>query len=321
MSPLHIDHTLIASPLLTIIVPVYNEKLTIERVLQRLLEAPYPDKEIIIVDDGSDDGTSSVLERWTGHPNILVLRHDHNCGKGAAVRSALAHARGTLTIIQDADLEYDPEDWPRLIEPIRRGEAVVVYGSRYLRPASSLTWSKFRLAVALLNLLVRWLYGRRLSDEATCYKAMRTALFRALDVRAQRFEMCAEITAKVCRLGWPLLEVPISYRPRTAAEGKKIGWRDAWSTFWTLLHWRFLPLPLRDASLTHSPRRFAQADAGNAGGSVRSLRRGIHPPAAERGRRIGHDRAPRRNPRPPAKDLPSSDPKDRFCPHLLSVPP
>lgn len=229
-------------PLLSVIVPVYNERPTIERVLQRLLDAPYPDKEIIVVDDGSDDGTTAELERWSSHPNVLVLRQGSNRGKGAAVRAALVRASGAITIVQDADLEYDPDDWPLLIEPIRRGEAVVVYGSRYLSPLCSLPWNKFRLAVALLNLLVRLLYGRWLSDEATCYKAMPTALFRALDLRAQRFELCAEITAKVCRLGLPILEAPISYRPRTAAEGKKIGWRDACSTFWTLLRWRFLPL-------------------------------------------------------------------------------
>jgi dolichol-phosphate mannosyltransferase len=236
--------TLTGQPLLTVIVPVYDERPTIERLLQRLLEAPYPNKEIIVIDDGSDDGTAAILERWNGHANIRVLRHQHNRGKGAAVRTALYHSRGAITIIQDADLEYDPDDWPRLIEPIRRGEAAVVYGSRYLRPSHSLPWSKYRLAVSLLNLLVRLLYGRRLSDEATCYKAMPTELFRALDLRSQRFELCAEITAKVCRLGLPILEVPISYQPRTATEGKKIGWRDACSTFWTLLHWRFLPLPL-----------------------------------------------------------------------------
>jgi glycosyltransferase involved in cell wall biosynthesis len=248
MNPLHQSNETTAQPLLTAIVPVYNEKSTIERTLRRLLAAPYPNKEIIIVDDGSDDGTPSVLERWAGHPNLLVLHHARNRGKGAAVRTALAHAHGAITIIQDADLEYDPDDWPRLIEPIRRGEAAVVYGSRYLRPSESLPWSKYRLAVSLLNLLVRLLYGQRLSDEATCYKAMPTQLFRALDLRSRRFELCAEITAKVCRLRLPILEVPISYQPRTAAEGKKIGWRDAWSTFWTLLKWRFLPLPLDKAS-------------------------------------------------------------------------
>ncbi len=259
MNPPHFNHALMRQSPLTVIVPVYNERPTIERVLQRLLDGPYPDKEIIVVDDGSDDGTAAVLERWTDHPNILVLHHAHNRGKGAAVRTGLAQAHGTITLIQDADLEYDPNDWPRLLDPIRRGEASVVYGSRYLRPSHRLPWSKFRLAVCLLNLLVRLLYGRRLSDEATCYKAMPTALFRALDLRAQRFELCAEITAKVCRLGWPILEVPISYWPRTAQEGKKIGWRDAWSTIRTLLQWRFLPLPRGVHELKPCSRAIAPA--------------------------------------------------------------
>lgn len=251
MNPPHCDYTPIGQHLLTVIVPVYNEKSTIERVLQRLLDAPYPDKEIIVVDDGSDDGTAAILECWASYPNVRILHHPRNRGRSAAVRTALARARGTIAILQDADLEYDPSDWPQLIEPIRRGEAAVVYGSRYLRPSRPLPWSKFRLAVSFLNLLVRLLYGRRLSDEATCYKAMPTALLRALNFRAQRFELCPEITAKICRLGLPILEVPISYHPRTAAEGKKIGWCDAWSAFWTLLRWRFLPLPHCCSSHAH----------------------------------------------------------------------
>jgi len=242
MNPPHFIPSPTPQPLLTVIVPVYNERATIECILQRLLDAPYADKEIIVVDDGSNDGTAAVLERWADHGNILVLRHPRNLGKGSAVRTALAGAHGLITIIQDADLEYDPADWPLLIESIRLGETQVAYGSRYLRPVQPLPWSKFRLAVWLLNLLVRLLYGRRLTDEATCYKALPTALFRALDLQANRFELCAEITAKVCRLHLALLEVPISYRPRTALEGKKIGWRDAGTTIWTLLKWRFLPL-------------------------------------------------------------------------------
>ncbi|MHB1423818.1 MAG: glycosyltransferase family 2 protein [Gemmataceae bacterium] len=282
-----LDQAFQGQPLLSVIVPVFNERPTIERLLQRLLEAPYPDKEILVVDDGSDDGSAAVLERWTSHPHILVLRHTDNRGKGAAVRTALAHARGVLTILQDADLEYDPDEWPRLIEPLRRGEATVVYGSRYLCPSHPLPWSKFRLAVSLLNGLVRVLYGRRLSDEATCYKAMPTALFRALDLRAHRFELCAEITAKVCRLRLPILEVPISYRPRSAAEGKKIRWRDAWSTVWALLQWRFLPVPLaRRSARRLSPRQNRPAAAGRRSGDRRAI--GGCRSAAQRHAQLGH---------------------------------
>src|SRR5262249_37199585 len=175
-------------------------------------------------------------------PGFVILRHARNRGKGAAVRTGLAQARGEITVIQDADLEYDPGDLPRVLESLRRGEGVVVYGSRYLRPCQPLASSKFRLAVSALNLLVRLLYGQRLTDEATCYKAFPTELLRGLDLTAERFELCAEVTAKLCRLGIPIREVPISYQPRTAAQGKKIGWRDVWPTLWTLLKWRFLPV-------------------------------------------------------------------------------
>jgi dolichol-phosphate mannosyltransferase len=253
VNPPHFDPLPARQPLLSVIVPAYNERPIIDDVLRAILDGPYPDKEIIVVDDGSDDGTAAVLEEWAERGTIRLLRHPRNLGKGAAVRTALGQARGAIAVIQDADLEYDPADWPRLVEPIRHGQAAVTYGSRYLRPAQPLPWNKFRLAVWLFGLLVRLLYGRRLSDEATCYKAMPTALFRALDLRANRFELCAEITAKVCRWRLPLLEVPISYRSRTARQGKKIGWRDAWSTAWTLLRWRFWPLPPLPGSARPQP--------------------------------------------------------------------
>lgn len=229
-------------PWLSVLVPVYNEAGTVDALLRRLHEAPYRDKEVIVVDDGSQDATRQILTRWAAVPGFVVLTHARNQGKGTAIRTALAQAQGDIVVIQDADLEYDPADLPRLIELIRRGESDVVYGSRYLQREQPLDWSKFRLAVILLNLVVRLLYGQRLSDEATCYKAFRTALLRRLQLRARRFEFCAEVTAKLCRLGIPIREVPISYRPRTAAEGKKIGWRDAWQTLWTLLRWRLVPL-------------------------------------------------------------------------------
>lgn len=233
-----------AVPLLTVIVPVYNEERTVDALLRRLAAGPYPypEKEVLVVDDGSRDGTAAMLERWHGEPGFGFLRHAANRGKGAAVRTGLAQARGTITVIQDADLEYDLADLPRLVEAVRRGRAEAVYGSRYAAGDGRLPWTQFRLAVCLLNVLVRLLYGRRLTDEATCYKVVRTGLLRRLGLEAERFELCAEVTAKLCRLGVPITEIPISYRPRTRAEGKKIAWRDAWQTAWTLLKWRFLPV-------------------------------------------------------------------------------
>ncbi len=229
---------------LSVIIPVYNEEQTVDVVLRRVLAglAQYRAKEVIVVDDGSRDRTRDRLEPWVGVPGVLILRHPENLGKGAAVRTGMACVRGDITVIQDADLEYDPRDLPGLIEIVRKGRSDVVYGSRYGVAGRRLPWTRFRLAVSVLNGLVRLLYGRRLTDEATCYKVLRTRLLRALDLRASRFDLCAEITAKVCRLGLPIVEVPISYRPRGRQEGKKISWRDGWEAIWTLCKWRFVPL-------------------------------------------------------------------------------
>ncbi len=240
MAPPHIQPAPTRQPLLTVIVPVYNEAPTIGRVLRAVLEGPYPDKEIIVVDDGSDDGTAAVLEEWAGHGNILLLRHPHNRGKGAAVRTALARACGTFTLIQDADLEYDPRDYPRLLAPLLEGRADAVYGSRYLHPSPGRRpgGRLFRLGVGLLNLAAWLLYGARLTDEATGYKVFPTDALRAMDLHCEHFEFCPEVTAKACRLGLTIAEVPIGYAPRTAAEGKKIRWRDGWEALRTLWRWR-----------------------------------------------------------------------------------
>jgi glycosyltransferase involved in cell wall biosynthesis len=229
-----------------VIVPVFNEERTIDAVLERLSAVPYhyPDQQVVVVDDGSTDGTARRLERWQEVPGLVLLRHPVNRGKGAAIRTGLACATGVVTVIQDADLEYDPADLPALIEPILRGEADAVYGSRYLRPENYLPWTHFRVAVHLMNTLVRVLYGVRLSDVNTCYKACRTDLYSSLDLKCERFEFCAETTAKLCRLGVVIRELPIHYHPRTKAEGKKIGWRDAWQFALTLLAWRVRPLAL-----------------------------------------------------------------------------
>src|SRR5260370_2297737 len=149
-------------------------------------------KQMIVVDDGSTDQTQLILEQWHGHPGMEILRHPHNRGKGAAIRTGLEHARGRFTIIQDADLEYDPQEYPRLLEPLLTGKADVVYGSRYLRKNSSFhpPWSLFRLGVVFLNLCVRFWYGVRLTDEATCYKVLPTSLLRSLDLHCEKFEFC-----------------------------------------------------------------------------------------------------------------------------------
>ncbi len=236
-----------ASPevLLSVLMPAFNEAATIAECVQRVRAAPYP-KQIVVVDDGSQDATPTILERLHDQGLIELYRHPRNRGKGAAVRTALQHARGRFVIVQDADLEYDPQEYPRLIEPLRQGKALVVYGSRFLDDRG-LYARKGVLGqgVRLLNWLVwRW-YGTRLTDEATCYKAMPAQLMRKLHLECDGFDFCPEVTAKLCRLGVDILEVPITYRPRGAAQGKKLSWRHGWQairTLWRLRSWS----PLRN---------------------------------------------------------------------------
>ncbi len=228
-------------PTLTVVVPIYNEAQTIDELLRRVAASPYP-KQVIVVNDGSTDWTTAVLENWQGNPHLELLHHSANRGKGAAIRTGLAYARGRFTIIQDADLEYDPADYPLLIEPLLMGKAQVVYGSRYLvqQPLKLQNVRWLRWGVSVLNFCVRLLYGVRLSDEATCYKAFSTELLRKLDLQCERFEFCPEVTAKLCRLGIKIEEVPIHYEARNIREGKKLRWTDgiaALKTLWKYRNW------------------------------------------------------------------------------------
>jgi glycosyltransferase involved in cell wall biosynthesis len=219
---------------LSVLVPVYNEQETIEEALRRVKAAP-GEKEIIVVDDASTDGTRALLE---ADPEILLIRHPENRGKGACIRTGLAAATGDVIIIQDADLEYDPQDYPLLVEPIRRGEARVVYGSRFLRGRPPMQWPNL-LCNRLLALAANLLYGARITDEATCYKAFEAALLKDLPLECRRFEFCPEVTAKVRRRGIKIHEVPIRYTARTFDAGKKIRPWDAVEAFRALLRYRF----------------------------------------------------------------------------------
>ncbi len=224
-------------PLLSVLVPVYNERATLERLLARVLAVPL-DKEVIAVDDGSTDGTAGLLRDLAARLPVRALFHPANRGKGAAIRTALAEARGDIVVIQDADLEYDPEEYPRLVAPILRGETSVVYGSRYLAPGNDLPLTHFKVGVLILNATANLLYGLRLTDEATCYKVFRAGLLKSLPLRCERFEFCPEVTARVAKRGERIVEVPISYHYRTRAQGKKIRLRDAFEGFFTLLRYR-----------------------------------------------------------------------------------
>jgi glycosyltransferase involved in cell wall biosynthesis len=228
----------VSAPLLSVLVPVYNERGTLEQLLERVLAVPL-DMEVLVVDDGSRDGTRELLVGLSRRLPIRALYHDVNHGKGRAVRTALAEATGEIVIVQDGDLEYDPEDYPKLIAPILRGETNVVYGSRYLNRDNPLPWTAFKVAVLMLNVLANLLYGTHLTDEATCYKVFRTSVLKSIPLRCERFEFCPEVTARVAKRGERIVEVPIRYRFRTRAQGKKIGWRDGFEAFWTLFRYRF----------------------------------------------------------------------------------
>lgn len=225
-----------AQPDVTVLVPALNEENTIAEVVNRVLALPLR-VEVIVIDDGSSDRTSEILH--TFGERIKVLRNEHPTGKGAAIRKAIPYATGVATIIQDADLEYRPEEIPTLVQPILDGKANVVFGSRFthgLHPGMALP---NRLVNRLLPLTVRILFGAKLTDEATCYKVIRTDVLRNMKLECTRFEFCPEVTAKALRLGETIHEVPISYEPRSKQAGKKIRWTDAPDAFWTLIKHRF----------------------------------------------------------------------------------
>jgi len=219
----------------SVIVPVYNEAAHVHELLQAIQASPVR-KEIIIVDDGSTDGTREKLQAMLLAEDVTVVLHEKNCGKGAAIRTALEYARGEYVLIQDSDLEYDPQDYPALLRPLERSEANVVYGVRPDRPERGL---RFFLGAKLLTHLANLLYGAGIHDEATCYKVFRRSLIAQVRLECRRFEFCPEVTAKLCRMGEKIAEVPISYAPRSAGEGKKIRHSDGWLAIWALLRYRF----------------------------------------------------------------------------------
>ncbi len=227
-----------SSPLkLSVIMPVYNEKNTIQEILRQVRAVEIP-KEIILVDDGSSDGTTEILSGMAKDDTIKVLYHDRNRGKGAAIRTGLPHATGELVIIQDADLEYDPRDYPALIQPIREGRARVVYGSRFLGPHKAmLFWHS--VANNVLTLITNILYDTTLTDMETCYKLFESEIIQEIPIKARGFEFEPEITAKVLKRGHRIYEVPVSYAGREYHEGKKIKLKDAIIALWSLIRYRF----------------------------------------------------------------------------------
>jgi len=218
---------------LSVVIPVYNEIETIQIILDRVLAAPY-DKELLVVDDCSTDGTRAWLQTYS-HPQVRIFFHDVNRGKGAAIRTAIGHASKDVVIIQDADLEYDPAEYDRLVDPIERGLADVVYGSRFLGGPHRVLFFWHSVGNRVLTTLSNMTTNLNLTDMETCYKAFRREVIQAIPLRSDRFGFEPEITAKVARRNLRIFETPISYYGRTYAEGKKITWRDGVNAIWCIV--------------------------------------------------------------------------------------
>ncbi len=231
---------------LSIIIPVYNEEKTLLPLLQRVLTV-FSDNldrvELIIVDDHSTDNSSLVIAGFVKSQDLLTVKtvcHKKNQGKGAAIRSGLAVASGFFTIIQDADLEYDPADIVKLLDYALANNAPVVYGSRVLNKANRYSYRSYYIGGRLVSQVTNCLYGLRLTDEPTCYKLFKTSLMKSIPLTCTGFEFCPEVTAKVAKMGYDIPEIAINYSPRSKQEGKKISWRDGAKAMWVLFKYRLL---------------------------------------------------------------------------------
>jgi len=227
----------LVNPLLSVVMPAYNERATIEEIIQRVLAVPLR-IELIVVDDASIDGTRDIMQTLASALSFKLLLQPRNRGKGAAIRRGFVEASGDIVVIQDADLEYSPEEYPDLIELICSGRADVVYGSRFIGRHRVFLFTHY-LGNRLLTGLTNMLYNTMLTDMETCFKAMRMEVLRSMTLRSERFGIEPELTAKIFKRGYRVYEVPITYDGRGYEEGKKITWKDGVVAVWTLLKYRF----------------------------------------------------------------------------------
>ena len=224
--------------LLTVLMPLFNEERTAAEIIQQVIDLPLQ-LELIIINNGSDDATGMIIRQFGDQSNIRIIDRDKNIGKGDAITEGLKLAQGKYTVIQDGDLEYDPNDLVRMVKLAEREMAPVVFGSRILNPASGISYQRYLWGGKLLTWLANFLYGVGITDESTCYKMIRTNIMKGLNLECRRFEFCPEVVAKLGRNKIKIVEIPITYRPRNFAEGKKIRWFDGAEAIWTLLKYRF----------------------------------------------------------------------------------
>lgn len=228
--------------MLSIIMPLYNEEKTVGEIMGKILGLKI-DMQLIIVNNGSNDNTSQIIREFDNDARIAIIDKEHNIGKGDAIITALEKAKGDYTVIQDGDLEYDPDDLVKMLDLAEKEAAPVVFGSRRLNPDSGISYNRYLWGGQLLTIIANILYGVGITDESTCYKMIRTDIMKAMKLESLRFEFCPEVVAKLGRNKIKILEIPVKYYPRKFDEGKKIRWHDGLEAIWALLKYRFKPIP------------------------------------------------------------------------------